>query len=554
MPDTVQEVLLARINRLPDQERLVLQSAAVIGKTVALDVLRAIVELPEHTLSTILGELRTGDFLQDATSGPEIEYGFKHALTHEVAYGSLEVRRRRDLHAHIVHAIEQLYPDRLPELSERIADHALLGEVWDKAVDHLRTAGARAFARAAVDESLERYEKALALADRLPSTPDNTRRAIDVRLDLHSPLIVLGQLARLVRLHEESERAVLTLDDSLRRWRVFHRISQYSWMEARYKDGADYGQRALDIAERIQDKDGCILARHALAQCHYSVGRYAVANELFARTVDGPDNDRAKRLLAVTVAAYTSACSWLSQSLALVGDLDRAVAYGSRGIEAADESEHPQAQAVAYTLASIPLVYRGDFARAVSLAEQALSLCETRRLLGWLPGASSALGWVLASAGRVDEGLPFLERGPSLQTALGFKTHLARMYAWWAEGLLRAGRLDEARDVAARGIEAARASAEAGHEAESRYVMGSVLAASGSEHVATARMQFEQAREQADSLGLWPLVARCHLGLGLLLRTMGDETAATGHIETATQSFRQMHLTPWLEEAERLRA
>src|SRR5262245_14308260 len=113
MPDTVQEVLLARINRLPDQERLVLQSAAVIGKTAALDLLRAVVDLPEQTLSTILGELRAADFLYDSTSGPEIEYSFKHALTHEVAYGSLEVRRQRGVHARVAQAIEQLYPDRL---------------------------------------------------------------------------------------------------------------------------------------------------------------------------------------------------------------------------------------------------------------------------------------------------------------------------------------------------------------------------------------------------------------------------------------------------------
>src|SRR5262249_52585220 len=101
-------------NRLPDQERLVLQSAAVIGKTAALDLLRAVVDLPEQTLSTILGELRAADFLYDSTTGPEIENSFKHALTHEVAYGSLEVRRQREVHARVAQAIEQLYPDRLP--------------------------------------------------------------------------------------------------------------------------------------------------------------------------------------------------------------------------------------------------------------------------------------------------------------------------------------------------------------------------------------------------------------------------------------------------------
>ncbi len=112
VPDTVQDVLLARINRLADRDRQVLQSASVIGKAVALDVLQAIVDVPEPLLMTSLAELRAGDFLHDSTSGPETEYSFKHALTHEVAYGSLEPRQRRELHARIARAIEELHPER----------------------------------------------------------------------------------------------------------------------------------------------------------------------------------------------------------------------------------------------------------------------------------------------------------------------------------------------------------------------------------------------------------------------------------------------------------
>src|SRR3989454_2849200 len=152
VPTTVQTILAARIDRLPAEEKQLLQAASVIGKHVPYALLAAIAEQPEEALRRGLAHLQEAEFLYETQLFPDLEYTFKHALTHEVAYGSLLQDRRRALHARIAETIEGLHHDRLAEQVDRLAHHALRGEVWDKAVTHLQAAGIRAIERAAYRE------------------------------------------------------------------------------------------------------------------------------------------------------------------------------------------------------------------------------------------------------------------------------------------------------------------------------------------------------------------------------------------------------------------
>jgi hypothetical protein len=136
VPATVQAVLAARIDRLPPEEKQLLQTAAVIGIEVSFPLLQAIAEMPEEGLRTGLAHLQGAEFLHETSLFPELAYSFKHALTHEVAYGSLLQGRRRALHAGIVEALEALAADRMTEQVERLAHHALRGEVWEKAAPY----------------------------------------------------------------------------------------------------------------------------------------------------------------------------------------------------------------------------------------------------------------------------------------------------------------------------------------------------------------------------------------------------------------------------------
>ncbi len=143
----MQAVLAARIDRLPLEEKRLLQAAAVIGEEVPFSLLQAIGDQPDEELHRGLAHLQAAEFLYEARLFPELEYTFKHALTYQVAYENLVQDRRRALHARIVEALEALHAGRLTEQVERLAYHAVRGELWEKAVTYLHQAGTRAFAR-----------------------------------------------------------------------------------------------------------------------------------------------------------------------------------------------------------------------------------------------------------------------------------------------------------------------------------------------------------------------------------------------------------------------
>src|SRR5438034_7185684 len=131
VPATVQAVLAARIDRLPPEDKHLLQTAAILGMEVPLLLLQAIAEAPEESLERSLAHLQAAEFLYETRLFPEHEYTFKHALTHEVTYGGLIQERRRALHTRIVEALEALAGDRVAEQVERLVHHALRGELWD---------------------------------------------------------------------------------------------------------------------------------------------------------------------------------------------------------------------------------------------------------------------------------------------------------------------------------------------------------------------------------------------------------------------------------------
>ena len=186
MPATVQTVLAARIDRLPAEEKRLLQTAAVIGKDVPFVLLRAIAERPEAELQASLSRLQAGELLYPTTLFPEPEYTFKHALTHDVAYGSLLQERRKSLHARIVAAIEAVYGDRLDEHVERLAHHASASESpGSRPLAYAQLAGRRAESRSANREAVAQFEQALAALAHLPASRETLEQGIDLRLALH---------------------------------------------------------------------------------------------------------------------------------------------------------------------------------------------------------------------------------------------------------------------------------------------------------------------------------------------------------------------------------
>ena len=266
VPATVQAVLAARIDRLPPEDKRLLQTAAVIGTDVPFALLRAIADVPEAALHRGLAHLQAAEFLYETRLFPEPEYTFKHALTHEVAYSSLLLERRRGLHARIVEALEALAPERVAEQVERLAHHALRGEVWDKAVTYCQQAGARAYDRAAFREAVASFEQALQALAHLPEDGDTRGLAIELRLALGTALSQLGEYGRRLALLGEAEALARALDDRARLGRVLARMAQCT-QETGDHDGAMVaGQQALALAAALGDSALQVRASYRLGR------------------------------------------------------------------------------------------------------------------------------------------------------------------------------------------------------------------------------------------------------------------------------------------------
>src|SRR5262249_44751413 len=155
-------------------------TAAVIGTDVPFGLLQAVTDEPEEALRSRLARLQGAEFLYESSLFPELQHTFKHALTLEVAYGTLLVDRRRDLHARTVHAVERLAATRLEEEVERLAHHAFRGEVWDKAVGYLDRAGRKAAGRSAHREAVAAFDQALVSITHLPETRDTLEQGVEI--------------------------------------------------------------------------------------------------------------------------------------------------------------------------------------------------------------------------------------------------------------------------------------------------------------------------------------------------------------------------------------
>jgi tetratricopeptide (TPR) repeat protein len=246
IPDTVQAILAARIDRLAPEAKRLLQTAAVIGKDVPMPLLLAIADAPEHEVRAELTRLQAAEFLYETRLFPDLEYTFKHALTHDVAYVGLLHDRQRALHARITEAIERLAPERLAEQAERLAHHALRGELWEKAAAYLRQAGHRAMARAANREAIAHLEQALGAVRRLPETRETTEVAIDIRIDLRNALSPLGDWARSGEHLHEAEVLTRTLGDQHRLARIATFMGIQCLVTGAYDEAVRFGAGGLE--------------------------------------------------------------------------------------------------------------------------------------------------------------------------------------------------------------------------------------------------------------------------------------------------------------------
>ncbi|HSF03336.1 MAG TPA: hypothetical protein VLA62_10005, partial [Solirubrobacterales bacterium] len=516
VPDTVQEVILARIERLDDAPRRVLETAAVIGRTVSFSLLRAVSGRPEEALADELRQLQAADFLREARGYPDLEHAFKHALTQDVAYGQVPPDRRRALHGRIVDALEVLYPDRLGEHVGQLAYHALRGERWAAAVRYARQAGTRAFDRSANREAVASFEQALDALGHLPPGPETLAEAIDIRLALRSALLQLAELPRIARSLREAETAAEALGDKERLAWVRTYLTIAHLFAGEPGEALAMGERALALAEEVGNVGLCASARTPLAHAYRERGDYRRAVALFVEAIQALTGDLARNRLGQAMPPSFYARSMAAFCLAELGDFAEAQRLATESAEETRALDLPFGLALAHIALGHTHLLEGRLDEAARTLAVALELIETRSLPTWFPWAAALQGYVLALSGRLDEGQALLERALERAQALPFLFGHSQWTAWLGHARLLAGRLDEAHPLGAEAVRLSRKRGERGYEAWALHIAGEVEAGRGSDGASAAAGFHRQALALAEEFGMCPLAERARRALDRL--------------------------------------
>jgi tetratricopeptide (TPR) repeat protein len=517
---------------------------------IPVGLLQTIAELSEMALYQALAHLQATEFLYETRRVPDYAYTFKHALTHEVAYESLGPARRRALHARIVAALEARTGERMHEQVERLAHHALRGEVWDKALAYVRQAGEKALTRSAHREAVGYFEQALGVLPHLPETRATREQAIDLQLALRNALFPSGDFGRLLACLCEAETLATALDDPRRLARVSIFISNHFFTMGAYDQAISAGQRALALTTASADDVQHALANRYLGVVYKAQGDYRRAIACFGQAAaffTGPRRyERFGQLLLPAVFSHAA----LAGCHAELGQFAEGRALGDEGLQIAEAVAHPASLMFAIWGRGLVDLAQGDVPRALPLLERAMRLCQEADLPTYFPRMAAAVGTAYILEGRIADAVCLLTQALEQSTAVDrvpFET-LCRLGL--GEVQKRAGHLEEAGAHAERALLLARAHQEQSNQAYALRLLGAITAQHRLTTRAQAREYYHQALALAEALGMRPLQAHCHRGLGTLYAMTRQHKQARAELARAREMYQAMAMTFWLPETE----
>jgi tetratricopeptide (TPR) repeat protein len=556
VPPTLQAVLAARIDALPNAEKRLLQEAAVVGQDVPFSLLRSICGLTDEVLRRLLGNLQAAEFLYATQLFPELQYSFKHSLSRDVAYGGVLRDRRREIHSHVLKAIETLYADRLAEQIERLAYHAVRSELNDRTVHYLRQAGVKAVARSALSDARGWYEQALDVLKSLPQTQSRMECAFEVHLELRPVLRQLGERRQMLEHLRKADAISEGLKDDLRRGRVSAFMTTVLSTSDELDEALVTGRRALEIAQRFDDLKLRILTTSYLAQVHYYRGEYESVIALASDSLKAlPANwDHEYFGMAVPASVFTRV--WLIMSLAELGRFREATDHEAAAIRIAESAEHAHSIGWAHFAASILHLLRGDWQSARLSVEHWLKGDWAKTQFPFehwinMPWAVASSAWSLAQDGDSVEALNRILKAEQLlenQAASGIGQHRSWAYAALSRAYLLLDRLDDAQRLARRSFESSQH--QPGFTAHALCLLGDLEISRDRFDGAEAATHYREASALAQSHGMLPLAAQCHFGLGRLHQRIAEPQKAAEHFSAAAKLYREMDMGFWLERLE----
>jgi class 3 adenylate cyclase/tetratricopeptide (TPR) repeat protein len=549
IPATLHDALLARLDRLA-AAKVAAQLGATIGRAFTYELIQAVAQLDAATLQGALAQLVEAEVVAQRGLPPQATYTFKHALIQDAAYESLLRGTRQQYHQRIAQVLAEHFPETAETQPEVLARHYTAAGLHAQALSYWYRAGQRALEHSAYREAVAAFEQALSALQHLPEQRQTREQAIDLRFALRSALVPSGASGRILTCLREAEALAVTLDDPWRLGRVSNLLSRHLQLMGVYDQALATAQRALTLATASGTVHEQALAYERLGQVYYLVGDYRRAIDCLGQTVTALVGARSREhfghvfLPAVVVHVVLASCH------AELGTFAEGSNLGEAGLRIAEAVAHPGSRMIALWGIGVLALRQGDLPRALPRLEQALDICQDTGFPVYFPFMAAGLGAAYTLCGRVTDAVPLLTQALEQTMAMGtggFQVHCSLPLG---EAQMWAGHLEEAYALAAQTLALSRAHQERGNEAYALRLLGDIAARREPPAVVQAEDHYRHALTRAEALGMRPLQAHCHRGLGTLYTATGQREQARSALSAAIDLYRTMEMTFWLPQAE----
>lgn len=404
--------------------------------------------------------------------------------------------------------------------------------------------------QSAYQEAVVRFEQALEALSHLPTHRDRQEQAIDVRLDLRNALAPLGQYERILEHLQAAETLAETLADPHRLGRITSDMSIYFTWASAYDRAIASAQKAISLATSHEDFDVHVKTKVHLGRIYYRVGDHHRALEVLQQTrnmLKGKQIETSYGNInrpSVSFRVFSARCH------AELGTFAEGMAIGEEGVRIAESIDDAFNLITAYFFNGQLFFRQGDIDQAITMFERSLTICKAAQIWFEFSEVASALALAYALTGRTAEALSLIEQIEDQVDSRSPLPTRTMVVTELGEASLLVGCLENASGLAKRALAHSRNRKERGVQAWTLRLLGEIAMHRDPPEIDQAKTHYQQALILADELGMRPLQAHCHRGLGTLYSQTGKSEQAHVELSTAIELYREMEMTFWLPQTE----
>ena len=553
IPSTIQDVIMAKVDSLPEEAKELVQIGSAIEREFTYELIKQVIEHTEQELLPIISVLKDSELLYEKGIYPQSIYVFRHALTQQVVYNSILAGKKKELHEKIGSAIEQIYPERLEEFCEVLAYHYSKSENIKKGYHFQKLSGVKAIRNYSNWDASRFCKEALNLINQLPETHENKIEKLEILCMMTIPLRLLAYPEDSLQIFEMGEKLSKELDDE-KSLSIFHgRMGHYhSIKRGNPLLGIKFIEQSFQAAEKMQDIE--LMARTALDLS----GSCMVAGQ-FSKIVDfAPgvivlleESKKEHESFGTGINVYSDVHSYYGYGLGMTGKFEEGIALIEKGLRfAAKINDKNSLGHIEALYGYLFFIYKRDGKNTIYHFENAIRYQEENKQLFFLGTSWMGLGGGYYLIGKLETAQKYIEKGFKIQKKAGLSLDLS-IYFWLLSMVkFELGEYKNAQDYAEETLRLSREMNEKHREGQSNIWLGRIIGKKDTSKGDVAEEHILQGIKIFDELKMKPCSAEGHFFLGELYRDTDQKEKSVINLKKAAETFQEMGMDYWLAKTQ----